>query len=1360
MEPNQPEVGPSSGLSFPVVGLGASAGGLEALIRCFEHLPTAPDMAFVVILHLSPEHESNAAAILQRSTKMAVLQVKEATKIERNHVYVIPPSRSLLMYDGHLALVPSQRDRGRHIAIDLFFRTLAEAHKERAVGVILSGTGSDGAVGLASIKEYGGIVVAQSPNDAEHRGMPDSAIATGKVDFVLPVTEIPQKLIDLWANARKIELPFPTDSDLKVLAPESPQAAEEALRGILALLHKKTGHDFKHYKRATVLRRIERRLQVNNLRTLPAYLDFLDRQATEAPALLNDMLIGVTNFFRDRDSFEALERDVVPRLFEPPLDEEGVRAWVAGCSTGEEAFSLAILLSDALSRSPTPRPIQVFASDIDEASLASARLGKYPEAIVTDVPPTYLRDYFTRIDSGYQANESIRKRVLFAAHNLLRDPPFSRLDLVLCRNLLIYLDREVQRDILQMFHFALRSGGYLFLGSSETADAAPGLFEPIDRRHRIYRAAAEVRSSRRMPAFPLGGRIHHATTRPGVTMAPKGLKPPTIAELHMRGAFDDDTTGTVVVDRALDILHTSPGASQFLQFTSGDPSRQLLSVANPEIRAELRLALFEFSKSQAKVTSPPVRIHTDGPASTVRMTVRPLQSDSPNGLMLVRFVKERVDAASIPSPGDDSALAHLEQALQRKDEQLQATVTQFSTTTEELRSSNEELQALNEELRSASEELETSKEELQSNNEELLTVNVELKAKVEETAQVNDDWQNLLRASEIATVFVDAHMRIKRFTPLAATIFNLINGDVGRSLFDLTHRLEYPDLASDAAETFKTLKMVEREVRSDDGRWFLARLLPYRTGENLIGGAVLNFVDISSRVLAESNMHLGEEQLQLVAQSLPEFAILTLDPDGRITSWSRGAQNLFGYSEAESLGQSFDIIFTSEDRAAGRPAFELERAAAEGRCPDERWHVRKDGSSVFISGVLARLTMGGLQGFAKIAHDITALRQSQDEGTAAIDAAREATRLKDEFLAVMSHELKHPLNLIHINAQLLLNLPETKVIPAIRKASETIERSVATQVRIIDDLLDLSRTQAGKLRLDLSPLELVEALEPSMEWATQQAKNKQLGFVYKAPAEPIYVHADVVRIEQVVMNLLSNALKFTASGGWVEVRLFKAGEEAVLQVIDNGRGIAPAFLPQVFGMFEQEERAASRREGGLGIGLGLARELVVLHGGRIDAASAGAGLGATFTLRLPVHERSDFAPLDHAPEVTNPLQGLRILVVDDDPDGIETLGMLLGIEGAEVTAARSGADALRFCETKGFDLIISDIGMPMMDGSQLIATLRRRPTTERTPAIALTGYGRPQDVKAALTAGFTAHLTKPVNMVRLRELAQELTGQA
>ncbi|MEO6896290.1 MAG: CheR family methyltransferase [Caldimonas sp.] len=1357
MNPSSSSNGSPSGLSFPVVGLGASAGGLQALIQCLESLPADPDMAFVVILHLSASHESNAAAILQRATRMPVRQVTAVTAIERNHVYVIPPTHSLSMYDGHLGLSVAEKDKGRHVAIDLFFRTLADAHRERSVGVVLSGTGSDGAVGLARIKEKGGIVIAQSPGEAEYSGMPESAIATGKVDFVLPVADIAQKLVDLWASSRRIELPADDSTGLDVLPPSAPLAAEEALRGVLAILQRKTGHDFKHYKRGTVLRRIERRLQVNAIQTLPDYRDFVEANADEARALLADMLIGVTNFFRDRESFEAFERDVVPSLLQAAAADEQIRAWVAGCSTGEEAYSFAILLSDALARARQTYQLQVFATDIDGQALASARLGRYPEAIVTDVPPAFLRDSFSAVAGGYQVSEVVRKRVLFAVHNLLRDPPFSRLDLVSCRNLLIYLDRETQKDVLQTFHFALRPGGYLFLGGSETADAASDLFEPVDRKHRIYRSVPRTRA-RNLPAFPLGGVAHH----PERVRTPPSAKPPAkpvgIAELHQRAAFDDDATGTVVVGPDLEILHTSPGAGQFLRFAEGSPTRHLLSIVQPELRSELRLALFELSQGNERVAPPPVRVGADGQTGQVRMALQRLHGDWPAETILIRFSREPVQAATLPVAGEP-VLAQMEQALQRKDEQLQSAVAQFSLTTEDLKSSNEELQALNEELRSASEELETSKEELQSTNEELITVNVELKTKVDETAQVNDDWENLLRGSEIAVVFVDSHLRIKRFTPATTAIFNLIGSDVGRSLLDITHKLDYDALVADVEETFRTLRRVEREVKSSDGRWLLARMLPYRTGEDRISGAGLTFIDISSRVFAESSMRLGEERLQLVAQSIPEFAMLTTDSEGRVASWSAGAQSLFGYSEADIQGRSLDIIFTEEDRAAGVPEEERRRASESGRSPGERWHVRKDGSRFYASGVLARLDLGKVRGFAKIAHDITELHRRQGEGAAAIDAAQAAARLKDEFLAVMSHELKHPLNLIHVNAQLLLNLPETRAIAAVRKAGENIERSVVMQARIIDDLLDLSRIKAGKLTLDLAPVELAQALEPSLRWALEQARAKGLELHYTMPSEPIYVRADAVRLEQVVMNLLSNALKFTATGGKIEVRLSEEDDAVVLEVADNGRGISPSFMPHVFAMFEQEEHGASRREGGLGIGLGLARELVELHGGRVEASSPGPGLGSTFTARLPVHERSAFVPLATAAPDTSPFAGQRILVVDDDPDAIETFAMLLRLEGADVTEALNGADALRICERATFDMIISDIGMPVMDGSQMMSRLRREPGTKHVPAIALTGYGRPQDVQSALVAGFTAHLPKPADMSKLRALAAELLSR-
>jgi two-component system CheB/CheR fusion protein len=476
---------------------------------------------------------------------------------------------------------------------------------------------------------------------------------------------------------------------------------------------------------------------------------------------------------------------------------------------------------------------------------------------------------------------------------------------------------------------------------------------------------------------------------------------------------------------------------------------------------------------------------------------------------------------------------------------------------------------------------------------------------------------------------------------------------------------------------------------------------------------------------------------------------MTLDGEGNFTSWSAGAERLYGYTEAEIVGQSFDVIFSADDKDRGLPEEEMRNAREQGKSLVERWHVRKDATQFFASGVVTPLRLAGLHGYAKIVRDVTASQAARAEAEA-------SARLKDDFLAVMSHELKHPLNLIHVNAQLLLTLPETSGIASARKAGETIERSVVAQARIIDDLLDLSRTQSGKLRLDLAPLDLARAIEPTLKWAEVQTGLKGIAFEHSGFDREMVVLADAVRIEQIVWNLLSNAIKFTASGGKISARLSEQGDEAVLEIADNGRGIAPEFLPHVFGMFQQEEGYKSRREGGLGIGLGLTRDLIARQGGRVEAASRGSGRGATFTVRLPLHERTDFAPLDPVAEDKAALAGVRILLVDDAPDALESFALLLQTEGAVVTCANGGAAALKRSEEASFDLIISDVGMPDMDGTQMVAELRRRPATELVPAIALTGYGRPQDVNASLAAGFTAHLVKPIDMQKLRRLALDL----
>ncbi len=1353
---------PSSGLSFPVVGLGASAGGLAALTRLLEAMPAAPGMAFVVVMHLSPQHESSVAEILQKSTRMDVVRLSKPTSIQRNTVYVLPPTHSVVMYDGQLSLADLEKDRGRHIVIDLFFRTLAQAHKERAIAVVLSGTGADGSVGMAEVKEQGGIVLAQTPEDAEFDGMPRSAISTGKVDIVLPVAEMAQKLIDIWNNAQQIEIPEPAEIGLQALAPTSPEAAEKSLREIMLILQARTGHDFKHYKRATVLRRIERRLQVNSLPHLPAYERYLDSHVGETALLLDDMLIGVTNFFRDRDAFEAIERTVIPDLFAEHLRDEQLRIWVPGCSSGEEAYSHLMLIHQEMLSTEHTRPVQVFASDIDEHAIATGREGKYPDSVVTDIPPTLLRRFMTKEANGYRVSKTLRDGVLFAHHNVLRDPPFSRLDMVSCRNLLIYLDREVQKDILQMFHFALRPGGYLFLGSSETADATSRLFSVVDKKHRIYRANSTVRAVRALPRFPLGGPEHRPV---GESVVPTKTAI-GIGELHQQ-LLEDYAPPSLIVKPDGEILHSSR-AEHYLRFAAGVPTQMLSSVAVPELRPTLRTSLFQATQSHETVQSPPAKIARDGKHYDVVITVRPLQhADWPGELLLVLFHetedKSDADLAALKDTEKDPLLHQLEAELQRKDAQLQRVITQYETSVEDLKASNEELQAINEELRSATEELETSKEELQSTNEELITVNHELKTKVDETAEINDDLQNLIASTEIATVFVDREMRIKRFTPAAVRIFSIIASDVGRSLLDITHKLEYDRLAEDAVAAFNSLRVVEREIGSSDGRWFLARMLPYRTAEDRIDGAVLTFVDITSRRHAERNVHIDQERMQLIAASMPDFAIMTMDESGLVTSWSAGAERLFGYAEDEMLGQPIDLIFTPEDRAAGAPQQELSTALTSGRALDERWHLRKDGSRIFVSGIMSSMRLGRLKGFAKIARDMTAHKQEEANRSQALsfavqDAAiaEEASLRKDEFLAVMSHELKHPLNLIQVNTQLLLSSPETRNLPAAMKIGRTIQSCVRSQARIIDDLLDISRSRMGKLKINASAIYLDETVMASLAWAREQCEVKGIVFNADLAPEPLLVHADPIRIEQVAMNLLSNAVKFTGAAGHITVRTARQGEDAVFMVKDSGRGIARQHLAEVFELYKQGSPQQPSDGGGMGIGLALARDLVFLHGGALEAASPGPGMGATFTLKLPVHVRTDFGAFDQLEDSTS-LQGLRILYVDDSQDTLETFAELLKLEGAIVTPALGGREALRLVQAApGLDLILSDVGMPGMDGYELIAELRRIAATAQVSAIALTGYGRPQDVQKALDAGFNAHINKPVEMGRLKAALRAL----
>jgi len=1324
--------GLSSHLRFPVIGLGASAGGTEALITFFQEMPADNGMAFVIVMHLAQEQTSHLASILQNVTSMPVQQVTTTTAIEKNHVYVIAPSSDLQMVDDYLHVSKPAKRLGPQVAIDLFFRTLAESHRERATSIVLSGVGSDGSIGLAHVKEMGGVTLAQSPDDAKFDGMPNSAIATGKVDIVLPAVEMPQRLLELRDNARAIRLPSATDHEPESQTGEpSPQQrnGEKALQEVMAMLRARTSHDFRRYKRATVLRRLERRLQVNGIPDLAAYRDFLHLHPEETRLLLEDMLISVTHFFRDTEAFEALQREVMPALFANRQgDGDSVRVWAPGVATGEEAYSLAMLLEEACAASDSQAPFQLFATDIDEKAIAVARAGVYPETIITDVSPERLRQFFTKDQSHFRVKKKLRERVLFALHNVLSDPPFSRLDLVCCRNLMIYLDREAQAEALRTFHFALRPGGYLFLGSSESADLASKFFTVVDKKHRIYRAstAARVGGASALQAGDIqGARPIAATSEPG------GKRKFSFGDLHQR-LLEQFAPPSVLINRESEIVHLSDRAGRFLHYAGGEPSHNVVAVVHPGLGPELRTAIFQAIQGNASVESRRVRLMRDGRPYFVKMTARPVHdADAGDDFVLVLFdeVEDTMDAAedSARREGNkDPVVVQLERELQRTRDQLQATIEQSETSTEELTASNEELQAINEELRSTTEELETSKEELQSINEELVTVNAELKTKVDETAKINDDLQNLITANDIGTIFVDRTMRIKRFTPRAADVFSIIASDVGRSLFDITHRLEYDGIASDSAAAFNSLRVIEREVRSTHGHWYIARFMPYRTTEDRIDGAVLTFIDITARREAEERLHEGERRMRIVTESTKEYAIVTLDENGLIVTWNVGATRMFGYEEGEAIGQPFEWLYPRDDREQGVTHEDLQRAREEGRIEEDRWYVRKDGSRVYCSGVLMRLDEDGLRGFAKIAREVN------------VD---EAERKRDKFLAAVSHKLKSPLNLIYANAELLARSPESHRSLQVSRAADTIRRSAISQARLIDDLLDMSRLRTGELTISNAAVDWRDVVDRICGALDAEAHDKGIELVRNLPDNPVIIQADLARVEQVVWNLVGNALK-SPGANRVDVSLAEDGNVATLQIEHDGSGIDSANLPHVFDMAERG-RPPYWRDDELGIGLFLVKELVGLHGGTIKVESAGLASGARFIVALPLR-RDTFGEAGDGQHKTMPLEGLSILIVDEDASANDAFQMLLEAEGAKVACASSGTEAIQAVQIQATDVVLSGLNLSGREHDDFLAALRATPGSARLPVIALSAVVHRGDRQRAVQSGYSAYLTKPV----------------
>ena len=941
-----PEEQPAAASGFPIVGIGASAGGLAAFEAFFSGMPvdTDPGIAFVLVQHLDPNHKSMLTDIIRRYTRMQVFEVQDGVTVKPNCVYIIPPNSDLAFLNGGLQLIEPVAARTQRLPIDFFFCSLAQDQHERAIGVVLSGTGSDGTLGAREIKGKGGLVLAQKPESAQYDGMPRSVIATGMVDFELPPAEMPTQII---AYVAAHVLNHPATSGFSTPPPK----AEAAMKKIFILLRAQTGHDFSQYKPSTIHRRIERRMAVHQIKMMDAYVRYLQQTSAEVEALFRDLLIGVTSFFRDPEAFQALEERVIPKLLANRPANTVIRVWVPGCSTGEEAYSLAILLQEQLETLKRGYKLQIFASDIDSRAIATARIGIYPISSTVHLSPERQSRFFIPEpgDETCRIRKNLRDLIVFSEHDVIKDPPFSKVDLISCRNLLIYMDGDLQKKLMPLFHYAVNPGGFLFLGTSETPGDTP-LFAPLDRKAKLYqRKEGGPRTACSFAPLPITPLSPHEIGHPPAT--PAKLSPREMAEKTM---LQQLVPASALVNAQGDIIYIHGRTGMYLELAPGEASiNNILKTAREGLRRDLAITLHKAVATGETMCQRGLRVKTNGHFTTVNLTICPAANNPPvtslaPGLYLVILEEvapglEKIaqapehNAATPPTAADTDTehIALLTKELRAKEEYLQSSLEELETSSEELKSSNEEMQSMNEELQSSNEELETSKEELQSINEELSTVNAELQVKVADLARANNDMNNLLAGTSIGTVFVDHQLRILRFTPAASAIINLIPSDVGRPVSHLVSNLVgYNTLVADVTSVLNTLVGKAVEVQTIEGRYYTLRILPYRTLENVIEGAVMTFADITEIKAAEvekgaraaelviANKELAfqnEEKGKRVTEALAKAndllrlavvvhdahdAITVQDMEGRTLAWNPGATRLYGWTEAEALAMN------------------------------------------------------------------------------------------------------------------------------------------------------------------------------------------------------------------------------------------------------------------------------------------------------------------------------------------------------------------------------------------------------------------------------------------------------------------------
>ncbi len=1476
--------------TFPIVGVGASAGGLDALKLLLRALPVDTGMGFVIVQHLAPGRASGLVAILARATKMPVCEVGEdcgESAVEPDHIYVIPPGRDMVIVGGKLRLFVQER-LPLHRGVDQFFRSLAQDCGHKAIGVVLSGALNDGTLGLEEIKATGGITFAQDES-AQNDSMPRSAVASGCVDFVLPPEKIAEEIARIARHpyvARESEPP--SDGE------ERPSHAR-----IAEIVQATKGVDFTHYKANTLHRRITRRMVLHKLETVKEYEAHLEKTPEEVEALYQDILINVTSFFRDPEAFEVLAATVFPRLLAGRARQEPLRVWTLGCSTGEEAYSLAMLITECAEAAGSQVTMQILATDLNSVGVAKARTALYPKSIVQDVSQERLARFFTEESDGYRICKAIRERCIFSQHNVLADPPFSRVDFISCRNVLIYMESVLQQQIMHLLHYALKPGGVLWLGTSETAGSARTLFEVEDARHKIYtRQPGASSTDRRFRSTPSSTTVD-LFARP----APDKGEPPR-TDLHKeaeRILLSKYAPPGVVISAGMEIVQFRGDTGLYLTPSPGLASLHLLKMLREGLLVGVRAAILRAGKEGRPIREEGLRVKSESGPRDVAVEVIPIKaSAAKESGFLVLFDSGTAPARSEKPPAAPAAeteLSRLTQELAATREYLQAVIEQQESVNEELQSANEEAQSANEEMQSINEELETSKEEIQSSNEELATVNEELSNTSHELTQLNislrlarDYAESIVASVRWPLVVLDATLRVKTASavfyktfyvapeategrliydlgnrqwniPALRTLLEellpqkeviedfevlhtfeqigpramLLNArrlpqSAGReplivlAIEDITERKRMEEARSRSEALFNTLiesapfgvyvvdsqfrmrqvspaaQKVFKNVRPLIGRdfheimqmiWpeiFVVEVMqhfrhtletgePYRAEDftekrqdipntesydwkieritlpDGLFGVVCYFYDITERMLAEATLRESVAFNRSIIESSPD-CIKVLDLEGNLLSMESG-QALLGIPDiAPYLNHSWIDLWEGEHRQAAQAAVEAAVATGCGKFVGSFRTLRGEPKwwDVAISQILG--AEGKVERLLAVSRDVTERRALEDSLIARASELAQADRSKDEFLAMLAHELRNPLAPMR-NAAEILKGAETTAEESVQ-AQGILSRQIENMTRMIDDLLDISRITEGKIGLRCEPVALETILEAAACLARTSCTPLAQEFTLTLPAEPIFLHADATRLEQVFGNLLTNACKYSGQGSHITLSAERAasrrGESpgVIVRVRDDGHGIAPELLPHIFDLFVQASRALDRAHGGLGIGLTLVQRLVKLHGGSVEARSEGLGKGCEFIVHLPILPGVAAAP-PHTPMPAVMESPRRMLIVDDNVDSTRSMAILQKRRGHDTRTAFTGPEAVAAAAEFLPEVVLLDIGLPGMDGYEVARRLRAMPELAGVFLVAISGYGSLEDIARARAAGFDEYLVKPMDLGQLRE---------